>query len=227
MKKLIIANWKSNKNIETAEKWLGEFSEQVELFSLDLSKLTVVIAPPSPLLATVFDAQIEHVLVGVQDLSPFSSGSYTGAVSVRNLQGLGVEYAIVGHSERRRHFSESHADVANKVVQAIDAGITPVVCIDDEYLTEQARAIDPEARKKCVVAYEPLEAIGSGDFQPPAEVEPIVARIKDEFGNVPVIYGGSVDEENVSDYLKIADGVLVGGASLKVKSFMGLIEQAL
>lgn len=145
-------------------------------------------------------------------------------MSVANITDWEIGYGIVGHSERRQYFEESHQDVANKVSQLIDAGITPIVCIDDEYLVEQAAAIEKDQLKQCVVAYEPLEAIGSGVFQPVDEVEPIVNQIKEVFGEVPVLYGGSVDAENVAQYLAVTDGVLVGGASLDANEFAALMR---
>jgi triosephosphate isomerase len=220
--KLIIANWKSHKNQTEVSEWMNEFGQQSKL----ISQSEVVIAPPFPFVFQVGQMiklwKRSYITLGVQDISPYPAGSYTGAVTVRNLAGSQVKYAIVGHSERRRYFHETHAEVGQKVDQLLAEGITPVVCIDDEYLLAQANAITADQLAQCVVAYEPLEAIGSGENQPVAEVEPIVARIKQTFGQVPVLYGGSVDATNVDEYLQITDGVLVGGASLKVSDFLAL-----
>lgn len=224
---LIVANWKSHKTREAAVAWFDAY--EAWMASHSNLQAQVVVAPPFPALMfaanRLLKPELRQTFLAVQDLSPFPAGAYTGAVSAQNLSGFDVRFAIVGHSERRRYFHETHQEVANKVDQALQAGITPIVCLDDEYLSAQAAAINPDQLKSCIVAYEPLEAIGSGLNQPVAEVAPIVARIKEVFGNVPVIYGGSVEADNVAEYLGVCQGVLVGGASLDVKEFTGLLEK--
>ncbi len=162
----------------------------------------------------------------MQDLSKFAAGSYTGAVSTANLADLHVKYAILGHSERRNYFHETHADVAGKVAQALDVGITPVVCVDREYVQAQAAAIAPEQLNKCVIAYEPLSAIGTGNNAPVDVVKQTVDQIRQVFGDVSVLYGGSVTAENISEYLLVTDGALVGGASLEIGIFIELLQNA-
>ncbi|HEX7017488.1 MAG TPA: triose-phosphate isomerase family protein, partial [Patescibacteria group bacterium] len=162
--KLIIANWKSHKTREDVQKWIEVFEEKSDQLPTGIE---VAIAPPMPSLMFVSNrllAKDKHsqTKLAVQDLSPFPAGAYTGAVSTTNLVGFGVKYAIVGHSERRRYFHETHQDVANKVAQAIDNNITPIVCVDDEYIADQAAAIDRQYLDKCMVAYEELGAIGTG-----------------------------------------------------------------
>jgi triosephosphate isomerase (TIM) len=220
MKKLIIANWKSNKNIEEVESWLDDFKPHIG------SEQEVVIAPPNPFLSMVAEKikDQEDISLAVQNLSPYPAGSYTGEVCVRNLEGLGVKYAILGHSERRRYFKESHQDVANKVDQCLAGKITPVVCVDVDYLEDQARAIASENLSKCVVAYEPLAAIGTGNSVSAKEVAKVVKEIKSIFGKVAVLYGGSVTPDNDDGYGQVTDGVLVGGASLDAATFSKLLQ---
>jgi triosephosphate isomerase len=227
--KTIIANWKSNKNLQDIEKWLDVFEEKI--VGLNLEEIKVVITPPMPSLMLVADRladreKFKNVSVGVQDLSSFPAGSYTGAVSIKNLEGFNVEYAIVGHSERRRYFHETDQDVANKVVQAVEGRIKPVLCVDEEYLGSQANALDDELKGKAMVAYEPLSAIGSGQEMDIEKVEQIKKRVKEFYGDVEFIYGGSVDPENVAEFLEVCNGVLVGTASLDVEEFVELIEQS-
>lgn len=229
MAELIVANWKSNKTrsevVEWVDSWLNKFPPVA--LQLTQKQISVAVAPPYPFLDVVQPLASQQALhVAVQDLSPFESGSYTGAVSTRNLQEYQVRYAIVGHSERRQYFHETHQDVAKKVDQALRADLTPIVCLDDEYLQAQAAAISAEQLSHCIVAYEPLESIGSGDPQPPEEVEPVVARVKQVFGPVPVLYGGSVTSSTILDYLPFTDGALVGGASLEVDEFLALVQRA-
>jgi triosephosphate isomerase (TIM) len=224
--KFIIANWKSNKGRDQIQNWMESFVDKLN--QIDTTAVNVVITPPMPSLIYVADISAnnegpEKFSVGVQDISPFPSGSYTGAISAQNLQGFNVKYAIVGHSERRKHFNETHQDVANKISQALSADITPIVCIDDEYLADQVSAIEKDHLEKCVVAYEDLESIGTGHAQSQDHVRDVVARIKNLFGQVSVLYGGSVNSSNIDGFSQISDGVLVGGASLDVDDFSELI----
>lgn len=220
MSKLFVANWKSNKTLEEVRQWMDDFKVELN------DDQEIVIAPPYPFLSLVADKikDLPGVSLAVQNLSSFPAGSYTGEVCVRNLEGLGVKYAIVGHSERRRYLKESHQDVANKVSQALNNGITPIVCVDQDYMEDQAQLIESDLLSQCVVAYEPLVAIGTGENAPVKEVAKVVKEIKEVFGEVPVLYGGSVSPDNVILYLEITDGVLVGGASLDVGVFAELIQ---
>lgn len=220
MKKLIIANWKSNKTFEGVQKWM----EADTAWNTNTDTVDIVIAPPFPTLLYVSNKLLDrkkfpNVFLGVQDLSSYPAGKYTGAVSGQNLEGFHVIYAILGHSERRRYFHETDKDVALKIEQALSHGIKPVVCVDEEYIESQARQIDDVVLKKCIVAYEPIEAIGSGVAEDVGHVKKVVEKIRNVFGEVPVIYGGSVDDMNVNEYLLVTDGVLVGTASLDPEMF--------
>jgi triosephosphate isomerase (TIM) len=221
MSKLIIGNWKSHKTQAEAQQWVETLSSQPIT-----EKVQVVIAPPFPFLP-VLHWQLQntaHVSLGTQTISPFPAGSYTGAVSGRNLLELGVTHAIVGHSDRRRYFGETSQDVAKQVDQCLQNNIVPVVCVDLDYVAEQASAIANDQLTKCVVAYEPLEAIGTGNNVSVEEVEKAKQRIQTAFGKVEVLYGGSVNSGNVSQYLPIVDGFIVGKASLDVTEFAELVR---
>jgi len=224
--KYIIANWKSHKNHSQVASWISDY-ESAQL-NLD-STITAVIAPPLPSLMFVSDYLLEKKLqstqLAVQDISPFPNGAYTGAVSAQNLEGLSVKFALVGHSERRRYFHETHQEIANKIDLCLQNSITPIVCIDTEYVVEQAAAVRADQREKCMVAYEDLAAIGTGDTTPIEEVKKQFAVITHAFGEVPLLYGGSVNAENVNGYLAISDGVLVGTASLKSQDFISILKK--
>lgn len=224
---IIIANWKSNKNYEGVENWMERFGELAMAEGIGES-VKVVIAPSYCHLDVVSKKiagiDNEKVALATQDLSQFSAGSYTGAVSGVNLDSFHVKYSILGHSERRRYFHETDAEVAMKVDQAINNGIIPVVCVDDEYVESQAMSIESEYLGKCIVAYEPLSAIGSGKNENVGKVKEVVEKIKSFFGDVPVIYGGSVNDMNVAEYLLVCDGVLVGSASLDCDSFWRIVN---
>jgi triosephosphate isomerase len=116
--------------------------------------------------------------------------------------------------------------VANKVSQALSAHITPIVCVDDEYARQQAAALSPSELAHCILAYEPLEAIGSGAPQPPEEVAQVIQNIRKSWEEVPIIYGGSVDPENVKEYLSVCQGVLVGTHSLAASDFAALVRSS-
>lgn len=229
--RLLVANWKSNKNRLEVSDWLDEFEQLLRESNVDLTGAAApkaVICPPFP-----FVDQVSQVVqgwsgisLGVQDISPYPAGSYTGAVSVRNLSEFGITHAIVGHSERREYFGETDVVVANKVELLLEAGITPIVCVDVAYIESQATVINSQLRQNCVVAYEPVASIGTGLSQEVAKVLPVVSQITDAWGKVPVLYGGSISPENVAAYYLACNGVLVGGASLKAASFMELLTEA-
>lgn len=234
MSRYLIANWKSNKNRQEAQAWLQEFARQLKGgldAQLTEQDILVVLTPAFPLVPLVADALTQHqlqaVTVGVQSLSAYPAGSYTGSVSARNLEGLSVEYALLGHSEDRRYLHTNSHDVANQVEHCLQTGIVPIVCVDTPYLQEQAQALDSVVLPEVLVAYEPLAAIGTGDEYPVAEVAEVVTRIRTVFGKVPVLYGGSVDAGNVAGFLEIADGVLVGTDSLDVADFTAVVRAAL
>lgn len=224
---LIVANWKSHKNQAEVLEWLQAYLLELGAMS---GKVRVVIAPSYPVIPVVtqflMDNKFPSTVIGVQDLSPFPAGAYTGAVSVQNLKGLNVRYAIVGHSERRRYFHETHQDVANKVEQALASQIQPIVCVDRDYIQAQASAISKDLLANCIVAYEPLEAIGSGQAESVEEVKAVCDEIQDAFGQVRIIYGGSVSAANVAKYLKVLTGVLVATHSLDAKKFAQLLVAA-
>lgn len=228
MSKLIIANWKSNHTLESAQDWL----KQVNQFLADEEpNLQPVLAPPFPLISGLQNLVMSSQLqLAVQDISPYEAGSYTGAVSTANLIGLPVDYAIVGHSERRRYFGEIDEMEADKVQQCLTADITPVLCVDEPYLKSQAKALKQTGVQlpgaKLIAAYEPLSAIGTGENADFKQVQQVVKKIKKEYGDVRVIYGGSVDAVNIAGYLAVTDGVLVGGASLGADYFIELMRAA-
>ena len=220
MSKLIIANWKSNKSQEAARSWCEHF-----LQTCLPAQQGVVIAPPLSLLEVVKKAlaAAPSLQLGAQDVSPFAQGAYTGAVSADQLSDLGVTYVIVGHSERRRYFHETSEDVAQKVTQAIQAGLTPIICVDAPYIQEQLTKIGPAELEKSVVAYEPLASIGSGNRADVGSVSAVVAQIHAFSPTSGVLYGGSVDSESVNEYCIVTDGVLVGSASLDAHEFSRLV----
>ena len=231
MPKLIVANWKSQKSLTQAEAWLQTVHDLLGAFPPDFSlpkDTTIALTPPFPFIVPLRSA-IEKLgwQLGVQDISPFPAGSYNGAVSGVNLQGLGVKYTLVGHSERRRYFHETVQTVARKIEQALDVGITPIICVDQQTVEAQAAALDEGLNGQWLVAYEPAQAIGSGHNVPLSEVKEFQSKVQRLFGAVPFLYGGSVDELNISEYLLVTDGAIISTASLDAKQFVTVLKTAL
>lgn len=228
----MIANWKSNKNRAEVEEWMHTFEKQLEiLVALDKLKYDTVICPPMPSLSQVSDRLLNkalhsHTFLGVQDISPFPAGSYTGAVSGHNLIGFGVKYAVVGHSERRKYFKESSLEVSKKVESCIEERITPIVCVDRNEIDAQADFIEKGKYSKLVVAYEPVDHIGTGIAQDVSEVLPVMRELKAVFRGARIIYGGSVNPDNIDEFIaeEEIEGFLVGHASLDVDEFGELLK---
>ena len=223
----LIGNWKSNKTFEETYTWFDEFSK---VYS-PVSDLSVVVAVPFLYIQEgqkkLAELSLQKVSLASQDVSPYPFGSYTGAVSAQMLKGH-VSYAIVGHSERREHFGESHLEIASKIDQLLEVGITPVLCIDEPYAQKQFATIDESKIEKLVIAYEPLEAIGTGQPAEPDHVATVVKKIRAIINNesVPIIYGGSTNAENARTFLKVEgiSGLLPGGSSLKPDVFAQMAQ---
>lgn len=237
MSKYLIANWKANKDYSQTQLWIKNFKNQLIANSaqdkLNQAEWQVILAPSFPLLwpaAMALHREELKVQLATQDLSHQTAGSFTGSVAADNLKGLSISYVILGHSERRRFFAETDEQVAQKVKLALQAGYTPVLCLDVEYLDTQAALLSPAERQACVVAYEPWGAISTATANAqsanPQEILPVLNQIKQVYQPKAVIYGGSVDENNINDYLAICDGALIGSASLDEAKFAKLLAQA-
>src|SRR5690606_3257904 len=179
----------------------------------------IVICPPY-LSMVVLDGLLRdsHVELGAQNVSHFKNGAHTGEISAEMLK-QHCSYVIIGHSERRRQFGETNEMVNEKVLRAIEAELQPIVCISNE--EELAALAGIKAKQKnWIVAFEPIEAIGTGEPSDPETVAQMVKKIRKQLGSVVVLYGGSVDETNIKKYLQVSDGALIGGASLDPNSFL-------
>lgn len=221
----LVANFKSHKTLAETRHWF----DQILTLTYDPQTVEVIACPPAPYLldcADLLHAASTSLKLGIQDISPFPFGAYTGAISAPMITDW-VNYAIVGHSERRRYFGETSDDVLNKVEESLAAGITPIVCVDEPYLEEQLRPLKKSDFTRILVAYEPVSAIGSGNPDTPSHADEIGSRIKHLTDNrTPVLYGGSVNPENIGLFLNQThiNGALVGSASLNPDSFTQLIK---
>ena len=193
----------------------------------------VVVCPPYPYLAACVAA---GMVTGGQDCHAQAQGAHTGDVSAAMLKELGCCYVIIGHSERRGAYGETDALVAAKAQAALDAGLTPIICVGEAWETRQAGGAEaavvaqlcaslPKNATDCVVAYEPIWAIGSGKTPGVDEIEAMHAALRIAVPGVKLLYGGSVNAENAKEILSLngVDGVLVGGASLKPEAFAAII----
>lgn len=222
MKKLfIIANWKANKTTADANEWFKGLA-QVDYSNYNLDSKEIIICPPL-LLVPAVKTLISSLKIpklklklGVQDISSVKEGAFTGENPVRLVQEF-AEYAIIGHSERRKNFNENDDLLMKKILNAYDAEITPVFCVQDE------NTFIPE--KISLIAYEPVFAIGTSNPDTPENAERVTKLIREKNKIIYSLYGGSVTPDNVNSFTRQEhiDGVLVGGASLDPVKFSGII----
>jgi triosephosphate isomerase (TIM) len=220
MKKYVIGNWKSNKNRNSAKKWFSEFANIYK----PVDGLEVIVAPPFICLCSlseyVQELDLKNVSLAAQDVSPFPKGSYTGAIAADMIRGM-VDYVIIGHSERRRYFHETSQDTANKMAETVDAGLKPIVCIDQPYAMSQLTAINDIDCDELLIAYGPTEATMVRIPEQAKRVAEAAKFISQIQAHKPVLYGGSLTVENLDEYVEISElsGLFVGQSSLDAESF--------
>jgi triosephosphate isomerase len=245
----IAGNWKMFKTVSEAVVFVKELRTAVK----DVDRVEIVLAPPFTALHAVAEAaRNTNIGVAAQNLYWEREGAFTGEVSPDMVREAGAEFAIVGHSERRRLCGESDAIVNRKAMAAIGAGLTPIVCIG-ETLEEREREetlavldrqikdgldrITAEQVAEIVLAYEPVWAIGTGRTATAAQAGEAHAHIRtrlrqwfgaDAAGRCHIIYGGSVKPDNIRELIAEADvdGALVGGASLDVRGFADIVSRS-
>jgi triosephosphate isomerase len=229
------------------------FAKELRSIVKDVSDVEMVVAPPFTAVAAVAEAlRNTNVGVAAQNLHWEREGPFTGEISAGMITEAGAEYVIIGHSERRQLFGETDATVARKVAAAIEAGLTPIVCVG-ETLEERERnetlavldrqvkdgldRLTAEQIAELVVAYEPVWAIGTGRNATAAQAGEAHSHIRQRLGEwfgapaaeqCHVIYGGSVKPDNIAELVREpdVDGALVGGASLDVRSFVTIVTRS-
>lgn len=249
MRKPIIAgNWKMFKTVSEAVAFVNEVKGKAEVDGVE----SVICAPFTNLPALVEAVKGTTLKVGAQNLHFEDSGAFTGEISGVMLKDLGVDYVIIGHSERRAYFAETDETVNKKVHAAFKHGLTPIVCVGEKLeereagqtkdvckvQTEAAFAgLSAEQAAQVVIAYEPIWAIGTGKSSTAADAQDVIGYIRglvaglygtETAAAVRIQYGGSVKPNNIAEYMKEADidGALVGGASLEPASYIALVEGA-
>lgn len=245
-KKLIAGNWKMNGSLAANAALMGEL-----LAGIGQPACDVAVCVPAVYLAQVqlLLAGQGGIALGAQDVSQHESGAYTGDVSAAMLKELGARYVIVGHSERRQYQGETDAQVAIKAQRALAAGLTPIVCVGEtlqereqgeteSVVSRQLSAViqlNGERLADLVVAYEPVWAIGTGRTATPEQAQAVHAALRallaaadSQAAGVRILYGGSMNAGNAAELLAQPDidGGLIGGASLKARDFLKIIETA-
>ena len=215
----VLGNWKSNKTMEEAKLWIEGYSANKPV----LPENTSVIVCPAFHHLSLFDSHTLGISLGVQDLSLFDTGAYTGEIAASMVKGV-VQYAMIGHSERRTKLQETNEQVSKKALQAMAQGIRPVVCVSDMSQVQALHSAIPSYSG--LILYEPVGAIGSGAASTPESADAQAREIIKILGPVEVLYGGSVVPENVSRFVSLPNicGVGVGGASLDALKFIQVIS---
>ncbi|EXX87907.1 triosephosphate isomerase [Paenibacillus darwinianus] len=249
MRKPIIAgNWKMFKTVGEAAAFVAEVKGKAEVEGVE----SVICAPYTTLPALVEAAKGTAIGIGAQNLHFEDNGAFTGEISGVMLKDLGVQYVIIGHSERRAYFAETDEIVNKKVQAAFKHGLAPIVCVGEKLEEREAgrtkevckvqteaalQGLSAEQAGQTVIAYEPIWAIGTGKSSTAADAEDVIAYIRDIVKSgfdeataqaVRIQYGGSVKPNNIAEYMAQPniDGALVGGASLEPASYIALVEGA-
>jgi triosephosphate isomerase len=236
-------NWKCNGDVAFAKSH-SEFLNTVEF---DTEKCEVAVCPTSIHMGTVLASINPRFIVSSQNVSMYDNGAYTGEVSAKQLKDLGVNWTLVGHSERRQFFGDSEEVIAKKIAIALQNGVSVIACIGEKLAEREAGQTFEVVKSqlqtivgavndwsKVVIAYEPVWAIGTGKTASKEQSQEVHAEIRQFLagavnanvaGSVRIIYGGSVTESTAGDLIcqKDIDGFLVGGASLK-SGFKTIIE---
>lgn len=240
---VIAGNWKMNCDRTKAKELVAQLKE-----SISAPECGVVLCVPYTNLETVLELTKGTCLkVGAQNCHWAGSGAFTGEISASMLAEMGVEYVILGHSERRQYFGETDETVNQRLRAALDAGLKPILCVGEvlsqreqgvtqEVVCQQTKialgGVTEEELGRIIIAYEPVWAIGTGRSAGPEDImkaHTLAANLLEKhFGRVrevPLLYGGSVKPENAATILALdnVDGVLVGGASLQAESFTKIV----
>jgi triosephosphate isomerase len=245
----IAGNWKMNKTVGEAKELAEELAAGADIIQAS----TAILCPPFTVLGAVASA-IESTAyrLGAQNVFWENSGAFTGEVSPPMLRAVGCQYVIVGHSERRQYFGETDMSVNRKIKAVQGNGLIPIVCVGEtlqehedgkthgvikKQITGVLESLTADAVQSLIIAYEPVWAIGTGMTAEPEDADQVHAYIRELVTvayspniaeGLMILYGGSVNEENAESLLRMPniDGALIGGASLKPKSFLKILETA-
>ena len=236
--KLIVANWKMNFLYKNA----FNFCKKI-LLKKKLIKNKFVICPPTTLILQL-SSKFKGITFGAQDCHYEKLGAYTGDISALMLKDINCKHVIIGHSERRKYYFEDHIILKRKIESVINAGLIPIYCIGEDInikrkdktknhlLSQLLNTLPKKNKKKIIIAYEPIWAIGTGNTPTVNEVEDInlyikkiITKINLSYEKTSILYGGSVNKHNSLVFLdnKNIDGLLIGGASLNLNTFSSIL----
>ena len=250
-KKIVAGNWKMNKTYSESVPLLYEIKDLLFKSKKGESVLKVII-PPSLYIHDFYETTkgLKNVFVGAQNCSTEESGAYTGEISAAMIKSVGGNYIIIGHSERRSYFNETHEALKKKTDITLKHGLQPIFCVgetkdkreaNEHFKVVEAQITDsifhliPDEFKKVIIAYEPVWAIGTGLTATSAQAQEmhrfIRSLIENKYGRVlaqemSILYGGSCNEKNAAELFACpdVDGGLIGGAALKAKEFVEIIH---
>ena len=227
---IVILNNKCNLLVDEFIKY------QAKLSSIESNNQLVLC--PSPLYLSKF--YLKNLELGSQNVSSYYEGSYTGEFSASQLQDLGVKYCIVGHSERRKYQKETNQEINKKIQMLLDNNITPILCVGENRNEKEANLTivrilndikdclkDIDDISNVIIAYEPIWAIGTGVSPTREEIDNVLKKIKEDYPQNLLVYGGSLSEKNIEEINQSTyiDGYLLGGLSLKVEQLKEFINK--
>ena len=246
-KKVIAGNWKMNMLPNETINFIEGLSQEIK----DVKNEIILCVPYTDLFYALLTAQNTNIKIGAQNMHWKEKGAYTGEISGQMLKSIGVEYVIIGHSERRQYFAETDETVNLKVKSALENNLKPIVCVGEtleqrehgetEKIIESQiklalKDLTKEQIRAIIIAYEPVWAIGTGKTATPEEANNVIKYIRKQIKelyneeiaeNIIIQYGGSVKASNAEELFNMSDidGALVGGASLNFKEFSEIVNK--
>lgn len=246
-KKVIAGNWKMNMLPNETINFIEGLSQEIK----DVKNEIILCVPYTDLFYALLTAQNTNIKIGAQNMHWKEKGAYTGEISGQMLKSIGVEYVIIGHSERRQYFAETDETVNLKVKSALENNLKPIICVGEtleqrehgetEKIIESQiklalKDLTKEQIRVIIIAYEPVWAIGTGKTATPEEANNVIKYIRKQIKelyneeiaeNIIIQYGGSVKASNAEELFNMSDidGALVGGASLNFKEFSEIVNK--
>ncbi len=227
---IVVLNNKCNLLTDEFIKYQGKLA--------DIKSSHTLVLCPSSLYLTKF--YLDNFYLGSQNVSSYYEGAYTGEVAASQLQSIGVKYCIVGHSERRRYQKETSEEIKQKIEMLLDNGITPILCVGENQNEKEANMTvvkvlnqikdsltDVDGYEKVIIAYEPIWAIGTGKTPTCEEIDNVLMKVKDDYPQNSLLYGGSVSEKNIEELNQSTyiEGYLLGESGLKVDQLKELLSK--
>ena len=237
---IIVANWKMNKNLDEINLFIDKFKKNIFQESNSSSRKIKILIAPSFTFLSHMEASFssDKISIVAQNVCHEKLGSFTGEISAHMLKSINVEYIIIGHSERRIYFNEKDFVLEKKIAICLENNLSPIFCFGEtvedresnnhlKIIERQLSVLPKKGLEKIILAYEPVWAIGSGKTPTTHQIQEVHNYVKQLY-DCPILYGGSLNENNAKDLLSIneVDGGLIGGASLCPDTFYSIIQEA-